>query len=127
MTNHLPSRFFMNYRVNESLVRAEAAATAGRWIAQFVKQLAKAVRQRRQIAAIARLDDRTLTDIGLSRSDVRDIMSQPFWTFNPIGRKTGRSADDRSTDALARLDDDQICHLSETGQRLRREARRPRR
>ena len=126
MTRHVPLRILMNIRVNERALRSAAGAAAGRRIAHFVKQLAKGFRQRRQIAALAALDDRTLQDIGLSRGDVQEFMSQPFWAFRPLERKRWRRPGDQSRDALARLDDDQICNLSETGQRLRREARRPR-
>ena len=126
MTKHISSINLMIIRVDERLARATAIAAAGRRIAQFVKQLAKAFRQRRQIAAVAALDDRTLKDIGLTRGKIQDVTSQQFWAFKPLDTKHWRWPADRNLDTLARLDDSHLCNLSETGQRLRREARRPR-
>ena len=40
-------------------------------------------RQRRQLA---RLDDAALLDLGLSRADVADELSQPFWMRPDFGR-----------------------------------------
>jgi uncharacterized protein YjiS (DUF1127 family) len=34
---------------------------------------------RRGLTLLARFDDRALADIGLSRSDVRDALAQPWW------------------------------------------------
>ena len=126
MTRHIPLRILMNFRMDERVLRSAAGAAAGRRVAHFLKQLAQGFRQRRQIAALAALDDRTLQDIGLSRGDVQEFMRQPFWAFRPLEQKRWRQPGDQCRDALARLDDNQICNLSETGQRLRREARRPR-
>lgn len=125
MTKHTSSRILMNIHVNEGLSQAEAVVAAIWRIARFVKQLAKAFRQRRQVATLAALDDRTLKDIGLSRGQVQNVTNKPFWAFKPIESKRWRRPGDRSLDALARLDDSELSSLSETGQRLRREARRP--
>jgi uncharacterized protein YjiS (DUF1127 family) len=129
MTKKIPSRFLMNVRIHENLLRAEAAAAAARSIAQFVKHLVKAFRQRRQIAALAALDDRTLRDIGLSHDEVHHAASQSFWVNlngKPIARRNWLPGGSPTLDALARLGDDQLGNLSETGQWLRREARHPR-
>jgi uncharacterized protein YjiS (DUF1127 family) len=37
-------------------------------------------RNRKAMAALARLDDRMLADIGLTRADIRDAVSQPLWS-----------------------------------------------
>ena len=126
MTKQNSSTILMNRQVRENLLRAEAVAAAAWRIAQFVKHLAKAFSRRRQIATLAALDDRTLRDIGVSRGDVQNVMSQPFWASKPVDSKRWGRPSDKSLDALARLNDGDICHLSETGQRLRREARHPR-
>jgi uncharacterized protein YjiS (DUF1127 family) len=122
-------QILMNTGIAGSVWRSAAIAAAGRRMALFVRQLSIAIRRRRQIAILAKLDDRTLADIGFSPREVQDAISQPFWArtngkpFEPGRRWRGG---DPSLDALVRLDDDQIHNLSETGQRLRREARRPR-
>ena len=56
-------------------------AVTGFWsiLAQSAKQIARARRHRREAAALAGLDRRMLADIGISRSDLRDAFSEPFW------------------------------------------------
>jgi uncharacterized protein YjiS (DUF1127 family) len=128
MNRPISLKILMNIRVAESPLRSAVIAAAGRRIALFVKQLGNAFRHRRQIAILAKLDDRTLVDVGLSRSDVQDAMSQPFWVRTngkPLEPRRWRRGGNPSLDALARLDDAQSYNLSETGQCLRREARRP--
>jgi uncharacterized protein YjiS (DUF1127 family) len=48
-------------------------------ISDAVKRVARARRHRRQAAALAHLDVRMLADIGISRADLRDAFSGPFW------------------------------------------------
>ena len=62
------------------------AATLGRALAAFatafahqVKAVLRAVRNRRQANALAGLDQRMLKDIGISRADLNDAFSSPFW------------------------------------------------
>jgi uncharacterized protein YjiS (DUF1127 family) len=43
------------------------------------RQVARALKNRRDMALLAELDDRMLRDIGLSRGDVRDAYSEPLW------------------------------------------------
>jgi uncharacterized protein YjiS (DUF1127 family) len=59
------------------LSRAVAAlvAVAARW----AKAVAKARRNRQEARKLAGLDRRMLADIGLTRADVRDAFSEPFW------------------------------------------------
>ena len=44
-----------------------------------VRQLVQLVKSRRDAVTLARLDDRMLADIGLTRGDVRDAFSEPVW------------------------------------------------
>jgi uncharacterized protein YjiS (DUF1127 family) len=44
-----------------------------------VKTLAKSFEHRRDAAFLAGLDDRMLADIGLTRGDLRDALSEPLW------------------------------------------------
>ena len=55
-------------------MRALSAVVAGR-----LAHAAKIVRHRRDLEFLARLDDRMLRDIGLTRSDLRFALSEPLW------------------------------------------------
>lgn len=44
-----------------------------------MKVVARAYRFRREARALAGLDRAMLSDIGVSHSDIRDALSQPFW------------------------------------------------
>ena len=59
------------------LVRAFASLLA--LVTYWLKALARARRHRRQASQLAGLDRRMLADIGISRADLRDAFSEPFW------------------------------------------------
>ena len=44
-----------------------------------VRGLSQMIKNRRDAATLAGLDDRMLADIGLTRGDVRDAVSEPVW------------------------------------------------
>jgi uncharacterized protein YjiS (DUF1127 family) len=48
-------------------------------VASWFGRLARARRHRRQAAALAQFDRRMLADLGISRADLRDAFSEPFW------------------------------------------------
>lgn len=48
-------------------------------VAARLRQLARTLRHRREAGMLAGLDEHMLSDIGLSRSDVRDAFSGPVW------------------------------------------------
>src|SRR5438270_723078 len=58
-----------------SRAMASLLALTGRW----AKIVAKARRNRQDARKLAGLDRRMLADIGLTRSDVNDAFSEPFW------------------------------------------------
>jgi uncharacterized protein YjiS (DUF1127 family) len=60
-----------------AVLRALASLLA--LVTYWLKQLARARRHRREAAKLAGLDRRMLADIGLSRADLRDAFSEPFW------------------------------------------------
>ncbi len=60
-----------------TLVRAMFAAMA--LVTYWLKQLARARSHRREARMLAGLDRHMLADIGITRSDLRDAFSQPFW------------------------------------------------
>jgi len=60
-----------------TLLRAFASVVA--LVTAWLKELARARRHRREANVLARLDRRMLADIGITRADVRDAFSEPFW------------------------------------------------
>lgn len=84
-----------------ALTRASASllAVAIHW----VKQIARARRNRRDAAMLAGLDSRMLADIGITRSDVRDAFSEPFWE-DPTALLRERALERRWNRALMRTD-----------------------
>jgi uncharacterized protein YjiS (DUF1127 family) len=59
------------------VLRANLAALS--LVTRWLKGLARARRHRREAVGLARLDRRMLADIGITRSDVSDAFSEPFW------------------------------------------------
>ncbi len=53
-------------------------AVAGFVVAR-TRNLAQLVKSRRDASMLAGLDDRMLADIGLTRGDLRDAVSEPVW------------------------------------------------
>jgi uncharacterized protein YjiS (DUF1127 family) len=60
-----------------TVLRASLSALA--LVTHWLKELARCRRHRREARALAGLDHRMLADIGISRSDLRDAFSEPFW------------------------------------------------
>ena len=82
-----------------ALVRACASVVAV--MAYWLKQIARARRHRSQAAVLAGLDRRMLADIGITRSDVRDAFSEPFWE-DPTALLRERALERRWNRALMR-------------------------
>jgi uncharacterized protein YjiS (DUF1127 family) len=78
------------------------------WVNGWLKRVAQARRHRRQAAALASVDGRMLADIGLSRADLRDAFSEPFWE-DPTALLRERALERRWNRALAR--DEAFTHL----------------
>ena len=49
------------------------------FVVRWAKQLARAIRHRRDTTMLAGMDDHMLADIGLTRADVRDAVAVPPW------------------------------------------------
>ncbi len=60
-----------------TLVRALLALVA--LVTHWLRQLARARRNRRDAKVLAGLDRHMLADIGITRADLRDAFSEPFW------------------------------------------------
>jgi uncharacterized protein YjiS (DUF1127 family) len=53
-------------------------------VAAAIRKVGRVLKHRRDAAMLAGLDDRMLSDIGLTRSDLRDAYAEPLWT-DPTG------------------------------------------
>src|SRR6478609_2718109 len=60
-----------------ALLRAFASLVA--LVTRWLKELLEARRHRREANVLVGLDRRMLADIGITRADVRDAFSEPFW------------------------------------------------
>jgi uncharacterized protein YjiS (DUF1127 family) len=60
-----------------TLVRALLALVA--LVASWLKRFSRARQNRRQATVLAGLDRHMLADIGITRADLRDAFSEPFW------------------------------------------------
>jgi uncharacterized protein YjiS (DUF1127 family) len=60
-----------------ALVRGFASLVA--LVTYWLKIVARARRHRREAHQLAKLDRRMLADIGITRADVSDAFSEPFW------------------------------------------------
>jgi uncharacterized protein YjiS (DUF1127 family) len=113
-------------------VAGVAAALAG-----TIRELYGAIKRRRDMAALAGLDDHTLSDIGLTRSGLGEVIEPPAWRPSTAAPGRAGAADeltprikrwqpgeDKNRRVLAELDDDELSNLSELGLQVRREARR---
>jgi len=84
-----------------TLLRAFAAMLA--LVTYWLKQLSRARRHRREASMLAGLDRRMLADVGITRSDVRDAFSEPFWE-DPTALLRERALERRWNRALMRAD-----------------------
>jgi uncharacterized protein YjiS (DUF1127 family) len=82
-----------------TLVRAFASLLA--LVTYWLKALARARRHRRQASQLAGLDRRMLADIGITRADVSDAFSEPFWE-DPTALLHERAIERRLNRAVAR-------------------------
>ncbi len=63
-------------------------------LAQRTVNLLRAMKHRRDMNLLAAMDDRMLSDIGLTRGDVRDAISEPLWC-DPTAVLVSRIAEKR--------------------------------
>jgi uncharacterized protein YjiS (DUF1127 family) len=80
-------------------LRASLAALV--LVTHWIKTLARARRHRREAHLLAGLDRRMLADIGLTRADVRDAFSEPFWE-DPTALLRERALERRLNRSLTR-------------------------
>ena len=86
-----------------ALLRAFASLVA--LVTSWLKELARARRHRREANSLAGLDRRMLADIGITRADVRDAFSEPFWD-DPTALLRERALERRLSAAVRRVEVD---------------------
>jgi uncharacterized protein YjiS (DUF1127 family) len=72
-------------------------------LTHWLKQIARARRHRREAAVLASLEGHMLADMGITRSDLRDAFSEPFWE-DPTALLHERAIERRWNQALQRAD-----------------------
>ena len=72
-------------------------------VTRWLKELAGARRHRREANILAGLDRRMLADIGITRADVRDAFSEPFWD-DPTALLRERALERRLSHAVRRAE-----------------------
>lgn len=82
-----------------TLLRAFAALLA--LVTYWLKQAARARRHRREAAVLAGLDRHMLADIGITRADLSDAFSEPFWD-DPTALLRERALERRINRAVGR-------------------------
>jgi uncharacterized protein YjiS (DUF1127 family) len=82
-------------------ILARAFASLLVLVTHWLKDLARARRNRRQASQLAGLDRRMLADIGITRADVRDAFSEPFWE-DPTALLLERAIERRLNRAVTR-------------------------
>jgi uncharacterized protein YjiS (DUF1127 family) len=86
-----------------ALLRVFASVVA--LVTAWLKELARARRHRREANVLAGLDRRMLADIGITRADVRDAFSEPFWD-DPTALLRERAIERRLGHAVRRAEFD---------------------
>ena len=99
-----------------TLARVFASMVA--MVAHWLKAFARARRHRHEATALAGLDRRMLADIGISRSDVRDAFSEPFWE-DPTALLRERAMERRWGQALMREEAEKGFRRPSTGRPAR--------
>ena len=75
-----------------------AFAVAG--LVSAIRKVGQFVKNRHDASLLAEMDDRMLADIGLTRSDVRDAVSEPIWS-DPTAILASRAQERRKHRAQA--------------------------
>jgi uncharacterized protein YjiS (DUF1127 family) len=68
-------------------------------VTRWLKRLAQACRHRREARVLVGLDRHMLADIGITRADLRDAFSEPFWEDPTVllRERAGERRQNRST------------------------------
>lgn len=99
------------------VLRAFAVTAAG-----LIAQVAGRIRNRRDAARLASLDDRMLADIGLTRSDLRDAYAEPLWhdPTDVLARRAAERRTGRRPVLRCRSDNPSLSSTADAGRGWRR-------
>ena len=89
--------------VGGTLIRGLASVLS--LVTHWVKELLRARKHRRDAKLLASFDGRMLADIGMTRCDVRDAFSEPFWD-DPTSLLRERALERRLDHAVRRAEFD---------------------
>ena len=67
-----------------------------------IRKVGQFVKNRHDTSLLAEMDDRMLADIGLTRSDIRDAVSEPIWS-DPTAILASRAQERRKSRAQVTL------------------------
>jgi uncharacterized protein YjiS (DUF1127 family) len=95
MEDAMPAITAYSFTVSALLVRGLNAAGA------LAIRVLRAAKNRHSASMLARLDDRMLADIGLTRSDLRDAYAEPLWE-DPTSVLAQRAAERRESRNMSR-------------------------
>src|SRR5215475_15855726 len=84
-----------------TLIRGFASLLA--LLTHWLKELGRARRHRREASVLAGLDRRMLADIGITRADLHDAFSEPFWD-DPTALLRERALERRLSHAVRRAE-----------------------
>jgi uncharacterized protein YjiS (DUF1127 family) len=79
MASDIAKRTKLFTEPSRSTGQFRSIGTAAAALVQVARQIVIAVKHRRELTRLAELDDRTLADAGLRRSDLQTARSIPFW------------------------------------------------
>ena len=88
-----------------------AGSALVRALASLLKELARARRHRREARVLTGLDRRMLADIGITRSDLHDAFSEPFWD-DPTALLRERALERRLNHSIRRAEFDLAARRS---------------
>lgn len=103
METYMSAKYPILPLAGSALVRAFASLLA--LVTYWLKEVARARRHRREANVLIGLDRRMLADIGITRSDVRDAFSEPFWD-DPTALLRERALERRLNHSIRRAEFD---------------------
>jgi uncharacterized protein YjiS (DUF1127 family) len=109
METDMSAKYVVLPVAGSALVRALASLLA--LVSYWLKELARARRHRREARVLTGLDRRMLADIGITRSDLRDAFSEPFWD-DPTALLRERALERRLNHSIRRAEFDLAARRS---------------
>jgi uncharacterized protein YjiS (DUF1127 family) len=109
METDMSAKYVVLPVAGSALVRALASLLA--LVSCWLKELVRALRHRREARVLTGLDRRMLADIGITRSDLHDAFSEPFWD-DPTALLRERALERRLNHSIRRAEFDLAARRS---------------